>query len=129
MLKPFPRLKPGSKFKKIISQRPFNLEKYELTMRSIKKIDVNWNYLIYLMHIFILFCLILYDRHKIFPLWSWKTRKSSAKFSRSRKFMKFTRRPFSRFWSVNFTLVFKSWNKIQLLKLNFNLLKLFIKIF
>ena len=41
MLKPFPRLKPGSKSKKIISQRPFNLEKYELTMRSIKKIDVN----------------------------------------------------------------------------------------
>ena len=38
--KPCPRLKPGSKSQKMILQRPFNFEKYELTMSSIEKIDV-----------------------------------------------------------------------------------------
>ena len=38
--KPCPRLKPGSKSQKMILQRPFNFEKYELLMSSIEKVDV-----------------------------------------------------------------------------------------
>ena len=33
-------LLPGSKSQKMILQRPFNFEKYELTISSIEKIDV-----------------------------------------------------------------------------------------
>ena len=39
---------PGSKSQKMILQRPFNFEKYELTMSSIEKIDIKLKLLTFL---------------------------------------------------------------------------------